>query len=54
MNWQNGIGIVDYLSDGTHTVVAIPINEGVALFEGNIFEARNRIEDIKHDTDLQI
>lgn len=49
-NWQQAIGIVEYLDDGTHNVIPIPINNGKAIYNGHLYTARNRVEDLKRDT----
>jgi len=48
-NWQQAIGIVDY-TDTEHHVTAIPINNGKALYHGDVFTARNRLSDLRRDT----
>lgn len=48
-NWQQAIGIVDY-TDTEHHVTAVPINNGKALYHGDVFSARNRVADLKRDT----
>lgn len=44
-NWQQGLAVVDYLEDGTHNITPIFIDEGVAMYEGQIFIAENRDEE---------
>jgi hypothetical protein len=50
-NWQQGIAVV-YHDDKTElTPVPIPIRQGRAIFDGVLYEARNRLEDLRRDTD---
>ena len=49
-NWQQAIGIVEYLDTGEHNVAPIPINNGRAIYNGHIYTARQRIEDLKRET----
>lgn len=48
-NWQQGIGMIE-IYDGRDVPVSIPINDGRAFYEGQIFEARDRLEDLRQDT----
>lgn len=51
VNWQQGIGFVEYYTDGRsdHVVTAIPINNGQALFRGKLYVARDRVEELRAD-----
>lgn len=50
-NWQLGLGIIDYDPNGHHHgITPIPIQDGVALWNGNVFRANNREEAISEDT----
>lgn len=50
-NWQQGIAVV-YHDDATElTPVPIPIRQGRAIFDGVLYEARDRLEDLRRDTD---
>ena len=42
--WQQGIGVIEY-SDEYHHLIPIEINDGVAIYDGRIFTARNRDAD---------
>lgn len=50
-NWQQGFAVVDYYLDGrpNHTVSVVPITNGEALFEGQHYQARDRIEQLRED-----
>ena len=49
-DWQNGIAIVDYEADGTgYSIDMIPIVDGVAIWNGQRFEGRDRLEDLRKD-----
>jgi len=48
--WQQGIGIVEW--DGDHsTISTVPILDGVAIYRGRRFEARERLADLNADTE---
>lgn len=47
--WQQGIGVVEW--DGDHsTISTIPIRDGVAIYRGRKFVARDRVADLNADT----
>jgi len=47
--WQQGIAVVEW--DGDHsTISTIPILDGVAIYRGRRFEARERLADLNADT----
>lgn len=51
-NWQQAIGMVEYYEDGRsdHTVIPIPINGGRAIYNGKLYKARDRVEEINDTT----
>lgn len=51
-NWQQAIGMIEYYDDGRpdHTVIPIPINDGRAVYNGKLYEARDRVEEITEAT----
>lgn len=52
-NWQQGIGIVYHDDESEATPVPIPIRRGKAIHGGVLYEARNRLEDLRKDTDWE-
>lgn len=48
-NWQQAIGVVEY-TETHHHVTAVPINHGTALFQGEVYSARDRLADLRRDT----
>ena len=51
MQWQHGIGIVEYDPKGTYfTIQPILINDGVAIYNGEYFKARDRLADLRENT----
>ncbi len=51
-NWQQAIGMIEYYDDGRsdHTIVPVPINGGRAIYNGKLYEARDRREEIIKST----
>ena len=49
-NWQQAIGFVEYLKTGEHTITPIEIVSGRAIFRGKMYEARDRLDDLRRDT----
>ena len=49
-NWQQAIGFVEYLETGEHTITPIEIVSGRAIFRGKMYEARDRLDDLRDDT----
>jgi len=49
MNWQQGIGVVDY-GQRVMALTPVSINQGAALFEGKRFLGREYIDQLKQDT----
>ena len=43
--WQQGIGIVEYTDAGAYHIIPVEINDGVAIYDGREFVARNRDAD---------
>lgn len=51
LNWQQGVGIVDYDPEGTaHAISPIMISGGTAIVESGIISARSHEEQISEDT----
>ncbi|RLI83490.1 MAG: hypothetical protein DRP01_09020 [Archaeoglobales archaeon] len=46
--WQQGIALIEY-TDTMHTITPIAIEEGRAIYNGELFEARDRLGDLKKD-----
>lgn len=49
-NWQQGLGVIEYTADGYHAEIEIPIERGRAVYNGKIYTARERLEDLERDT----
>ena len=49
-NWKQGLGVVDYTDNEVVGIYPIPINQGVAYFEGKKYEARDRLEELREAT----
>jgi hypothetical protein len=49
-NWQQAIGFVEYLETGEHTITPVKIAGGRAIFRGKLYEARDRMEELREDT----
>ncbi len=49
-NWQQALGFIEYLPTGEHEITPIEIHDGRAIFRGKIYEARDRVEQLKDDT----
>jgi hypothetical protein len=51
-NWQQAIGMIEYFTDGRpeHIVIPIPINNGRAVYNGKVYEARDRLDEIREST----
>lgn len=47
-NWQQGAAVVDY-TDEDHSSALVEIRNGRALFGGEVYEARDRIGDLRDD-----
>lgn len=48
--WQNGFAVAHYHPDGRHFVDLYQIENGQVMFEGAIYAAGDRLEEIRHDT----
>lgn len=47
-DWQNGIGFVDYDPNGTaYQITPIPIDNGRAIWNGQLFVGRDRIDELR-------
>ena len=46
-NWQQGIAIVDYDDDVGYTITPIPINDGVAIWNHQIWTGVDRGDEIR-------
>jgi hypothetical protein len=49
-NWQQALAIVEYTDEGDIDIDPIPIKEGRAMFRGQVYEARERLNDLREDT----
>ena len=45
-NWSNGLGIVDVYPNGMWDVNPISVRDGVAVYGGKVYTARNRLDDL--------
>ncbi len=50
-NWQQAIGVVDYYLDGRpdHVVTPVPILNGRAIYNGKVYEAQDRTEELREE-----
>jgi hypothetical protein len=48
-NWQQGLGMAEYTADGHLAVVDTEVVEGAAVWRGRLWEARERLEDLRRD-----
>ena len=51
-NWKQGLGVIDFAEQG-HTIYPVSINDGVAIFDGQVFEARDRLDEIREATEWE-
>ena len=51
-NWKQGLGVVDFVEQA-HTIYPVSIDDGVAIFEGKIFEGRDRLDEIREATEWE-
>jgi len=49
-NWQQAFAVVEYFDDGMFNVTPIVIQDGVAIFNSKVYEARDRLPDLISDT----
>ncbi len=49
-NWQQAVGFVEYMETGEHTIQAIKIAGGRAIFRDKLYEARDRLDELREDT----
>jgi hypothetical protein len=47
-NWQQGLAVIDY-DEAQHAIYNLEIRAGRLVFEGQVIEARDRIEDLQRD-----
>jgi len=47
--WQQGIAVVEWDRDYS-TITPIPIRDGVAIYQGKVYRARPRVDDLNRDT----
>ena len=47
-NWRQGLGLVEYAGSRV-TITHIPVRDGTAVYGGQVFEARDRVEDLRRD-----
>ena len=45
-NWQQGFAVAYYDDDGYHSIISVSIENGRAIFEGHVYEARDRSDSI--------
>lgn len=48
VNWQQGVAVVDY-DERDHNVSMVRVVDGVAVWDGHRFQARERTEDLRRD-----
>ena len=48
-NWNHGIGIIQY-NDQYHNIFPIVFDNGIAICDGLLFTARDRLKQMKKDT----
>lgn len=48
--WSQGFGVVTYTDDGYINIEHVEINNGVAVFRGEVYEAKNTTADLNKDT----
>jgi hypothetical protein len=49
-NWRQGVGIVEY-SGRQVTITHIPVHDGLAIWDGKVYEARERLEDLRNEVE---
>lgn len=49
-NWQQAVGFIEYTEAGEHTITPIEIANGQAIFRGNRYVARDRMEELRDET----
>jgi hypothetical protein len=49
-NWQQALAMVEFTDDGDIDIDPIPIKEGRAMFRGQVYEARDRLDDLREAT----
>jgi hypothetical protein len=47
-NWRQGIGVVDWAGEDV-SIYHIPIRHGRAIWDGRVYEARDRMDDLRAD-----
>lgn len=52
-NWQQGVGLIEYLDTGLCRPIAVPINDGVALLDGQVIVGQDRLEDLREQTNWE-
>jgi hypothetical protein len=53
-DWQQGMAIANYTEDGYVHLEQISIEGGRAFYDGKMYQARERIEDIRRDVDWKL
>jgi hypothetical protein len=48
MNWQQGFALVDVWGDD-FTIYDVEVRQGRAVWGGRVYEARDRVEDLRRD-----
>lgn len=46
-SWSQGAAVVDVFADGVFSIAPIAIKDGVGAYNGRVFTARNRIDELK-------
>jgi len=49
-NWQQGIGLIEYNSNDILVIHSIPIQDGVALYNGRTFVGYDRTKELREQT----
>lgn len=49
-NWLQGLTVIGYDAGSRREITPVAINEGEALFEGTLYRADVRLEELRADT----
>jgi len=49
-NWQQGLSVAHYKPDGWHAIETINIDEGSAVWAGNVYQSQDLLDQIRTDT----
>lgn len=50
VNWQKGVGMIEYREEGLALPTAILIGNEDAIYKGKVYTARDRMKDLRRDT----